>query len=430
MNINGDDAVELFHMGTVIDLFGDINTDGTGEPWEHLDGWAYSYDTRVLGTTFDHTDWRFSGTNALDGESSNVFAAVPVPVGTYSPSLGGTSVTLTATDSASNTDFCVAAVTVHDTISPYFMNCPGNVTIAAVDSVCSAMATWTDPTEMDNCATGLSVSSSHNSGDVFPQGTTAVTFTVTDFSGNTASCTFDVEVTSGIMASTVTTDVVCNGDSTGTAAVTVTGNIGSAVVDWGAMSDSTLPAGTHTYSVVDSIGCMVMDSVTIDQPDSIMLSSVVTDEIASGSNGEIDLSVSGGNGGYTFDWDNDGTGDNDDTEDLNGLSTGTYNVTVIDSLGCSDSLSVFVDNVSGVGERVEFAVNLFPNPSDGTFIIEMNNYSEAVIEVLDVIGNKVLVIQNPSKVNSIDIAAEPAGVYLVKISSSETMLTRRIVVRK
>ena len=429
--INGDDAIELFHMGAVIDVFGDVNVDGSGEPWEYLDGWAYSYDTRVLGTTFDHNDWRFSGTNALDGELTNMFAAVPVPIGTYSPSLGGTSVTLTATDTASNTAFCVAAVTVHDTISPYFMNCPGNVTVAAVDSGCMAMATWTAPTEMDNCATGLSVSSSHNSGDVFPQGITAVTYTVTDVSGNTASCTFDVEVTSGIMASAVTTDVVCNGDSTGTAALTVTGNIGSAVVDWGTMSDSALPAGTHTYSVSDSIGCIVMDSVTIDQPDSIMLSSVVTDEIASGSNGEIDLSVSGGNGGYTFDWDNDGTGDNDDTEDLNGLSTGTYSVTVIDSLGCSDSLSVFVDNVSGVVEQgEELKVNLFPNPSDGTFIIEMNNYTEAVIEVLDVIGNKVLAIQNPSKVNSIDIAAEPAGVYLVKIASNDMMLTRRIIVRK
>ncbi len=40
-NINGDDAVELFKNGNVIDVFGDINVDGTGQPWEHLDGWAY-----------------------------------------------------------------------------------------------------------------------------------------------------------------------------------------------------------------------------------------------------------------------------------------------------------------------------------------------------------------------------------------------------
>ena len=38
--INGDDAVELFCNAAVVDVFGDINTDGTGQPWEHLDGWA------------------------------------------------------------------------------------------------------------------------------------------------------------------------------------------------------------------------------------------------------------------------------------------------------------------------------------------------------------------------------------------------------
>ena len=41
VDINGDDAVELFQDGSVIDVFGDIDVDGTGEPWDHLDGWAY-----------------------------------------------------------------------------------------------------------------------------------------------------------------------------------------------------------------------------------------------------------------------------------------------------------------------------------------------------------------------------------------------------
>ena len=41
MGINGDDAVELFKDGNVIDTFGDINVDGNGTAWEYLDGWAY-----------------------------------------------------------------------------------------------------------------------------------------------------------------------------------------------------------------------------------------------------------------------------------------------------------------------------------------------------------------------------------------------------
>ena len=42
--INGDDAVELFMSGSVADVFGDIDVDGNGQPWEYLDGWAYRHD--------------------------------------------------------------------------------------------------------------------------------------------------------------------------------------------------------------------------------------------------------------------------------------------------------------------------------------------------------------------------------------------------
>ncbi|HIN09213.1 MAG TPA: nuclease, partial [Phycisphaerales bacterium] len=44
MSINGDDAIELFQSGTVVDVFGDIYTDGDGTKWEYLDGWAYRND--------------------------------------------------------------------------------------------------------------------------------------------------------------------------------------------------------------------------------------------------------------------------------------------------------------------------------------------------------------------------------------------------
>lgn len=41
MGINGDDVIELFKDGSVIDMFGDINIDGSGIIWEYLDGWVY-----------------------------------------------------------------------------------------------------------------------------------------------------------------------------------------------------------------------------------------------------------------------------------------------------------------------------------------------------------------------------------------------------
>ena len=84
MAINGDDAIELFFNGAVIDVFGDINVDGNGQPWEYLDGWAYRVaQTGPDGSTFALGNWTFSGVDALDGETNNGTAATPFPIGTY-----------------------------------------------------------------------------------------------------------------------------------------------------------------------------------------------------------------------------------------------------------------------------------------------------------------------------------------------------------
>jgi len=87
-NINGDDAVELFKNLSVVDVFGDINIDGTGQPWEYLDGWAYrSANTGPDGSTFTIGNWLFSGINTLDGETSNATAATPFPTGSFMTTL-------------------------------------------------------------------------------------------------------------------------------------------------------------------------------------------------------------------------------------------------------------------------------------------------------------------------------------------------------
>ena len=84
MSINGDDAVELFMNGAVVDVFGDINVDGTGQPWDHVDGWAYRVDnTGPDGSTFVLANWTFSGTNAVDGCTTNATCGSVFPIGTY-----------------------------------------------------------------------------------------------------------------------------------------------------------------------------------------------------------------------------------------------------------------------------------------------------------------------------------------------------------
>lgn len=90
MNINGDDAIELFEFDEVIDVFGDIATDGTGQPWEYLDGWAYRLDgTGPDGNAFKLAHWYFSGIGGLSGSPDNPSSPKPFPIGTWLEAVQG-----------------------------------------------------------------------------------------------------------------------------------------------------------------------------------------------------------------------------------------------------------------------------------------------------------------------------------------------------
>lgn len=89
-NFNGDDAVELFENGVEVDVFGDIQLDGTGLPWEYTDGWAKRNDsTGPDGIVFMLNSWTYSGINVFDGQTTNATAPTPYPLTPYMPATGG-----------------------------------------------------------------------------------------------------------------------------------------------------------------------------------------------------------------------------------------------------------------------------------------------------------------------------------------------------
>uniref|UniRef100_UPI002FDD5AFF HYR domain-containing protein n=1 Tax=Ohtaekwangia sp. TaxID=2066019 RepID=UPI002FDD5AFF len=107
---------------------------------------------------------------------------------------GSTTVTYTATDGAGNVTTCSFHVIAGDAIAPVFSNCPGNITAFADDNACGAHVRWTPPTASDNCSGTVSITSDHAPGDFFAEGTTTVTYTATDISGNRTTCSFTVTV--------------------------------------------------------------------------------------------------------------------------------------------------------------------------------------------------------------------------------------------
>ena len=160
------------------------------------------------------------------------------------------------------------------------------------------------------------------------------------------------------------------------------------------------------------------------------LTATSTDEIF-GNDGTIDLTVTGGTGPYLFDWDSDGTGDFNDTEDLSGLlGNTTYNVTVMDANGCTQTLSVLVVSVVSIAEfNNELGLTIYPNPTNGKLTIDFAGNIKNV-EVVDMLGRSVLApIANGNK--SVDATGLSTGKYMLRITTdTDQILVEEFVVQK
>lgn len=86
VNINGDDAIELYLNDEVVDVYGEVQYETFDESWDYDNGWAYRNNgTGPDGNTFVPGNWTISGVGALAGAATNGEADVPVPAGTYNP---------------------------------------------------------------------------------------------------------------------------------------------------------------------------------------------------------------------------------------------------------------------------------------------------------------------------------------------------------
>jgi uncharacterized protein DUF4394/HYR domain-containing protein len=110
--------------------------------------------------------------------------------GSFFP-VGTTTVTCTATDASGNSASCTFTVRVNDT-QPPTITCPANaVAVTPTAGGTGVVVCFPPPTATDNCP-GVTTMCVPASGSPFPVGTTTVTCTATDASGNTATCTFTV----------------------------------------------------------------------------------------------------------------------------------------------------------------------------------------------------------------------------------------------
>jgi len=174
-----------------------------------------------------------------------------------------------------------------------------------------------------------------------PAGTYCVT--VSDANNCTASTCATLTQPQSILTSTGVSNVACFGGSTGVIDLNVSGGTPTYTYIWSPGGQTTqdlsgLSAGTYTVTITDANGCTRTNSTTITQPTAIVLNtSPIPVNCYGGSDGAIDLSVSGGNVPYTYRWNDAHT-----TQDRSKLSGGLYTVTVTDANNCTATTSALV----------------------------------------------------------------------------------------
>ena len=170
------------------------------------------------------------------------------------------------------------------------------------------------------------------------------TVTTTESHGCQAVDTFVVGSTGAIVVNYTTVPSTCS-NANGSIVLTVSGGVMPYMYNWSnGSTDSAiynLAAGSYGVSVTDSTGCVYPLSVTISDNPAAVLSSTQTDAACGQATGSIDLSVVG-TAPYTFTWSNGAT-----TEDIAGITAGSYGVTVTDANGCTSVLNVAVNDQGG-----------------------------------------------------------------------------------
>lgn len=289
----------------------------------------------------------------IDNNSSDNCGIVSysLDVSTFSCADAGTvvPVTMTVTDASGNSSSATSAVTVIDNTAPTALVNSGLVVQLDASGSGSISVAEVDGGSYDNCGI-VSATIDVSSFDCSNVGTQSVVLTLVDAAGNTSTATASVEVVDEIAPIIICQDVIVDLPQAGSAWITYADVFASGSDNCGIASLSVSPSSFDcgdegnnevTLTAVDVNGnistCTAIVTV-VKSP--LVVAEVVSDYNGYGvscngsADGSIDLTVSGACEPYAYAWSNGAS-----TQDVSGLTAGSYDVVVTDGNGETYSYS-------------------------------------------------------------------------------------------
>ena len=217
--------------------------------------------------------------------------------------------------------------------------------------------------------------------------------------------------------STVTLDLTINNSSSSTVTITACDSF-----DWdGVTYDST---GTYTNVYTDVNGC---DSiVTLD----LTINDGPNDATVIQNGDSLTVTVSTGTAPYTYEWN---TGET--TQSILPDSSGTYYCIVTDANGCEDWSNQYVYTSTSISELNPNKMSVYPNPTKGILNIEFNNFDKRYtsLSIVNILGDEIYTEELDNTFikysNQLDLSEYSNGIYFVKFSSIEEVLTKKLILQ-
>ncbi|WP_343021962.1 PKD domain-containing protein [Flavobacterium sp. PL12] len=195
----------------------------------------------------------------------------------------------------------------------------------------------------------------------------AGTYTVTITDANNCATTKQViitEPTELVTSISTQTNILCFGNSTGSATLNASGGVGPYSFSWDTLPANNsatatgLIAGTYNVTVTDSNNCVKIQQIIISQPAAGLTSAISNSSDVScfdGSDGNATVLVTNGTAPYTYSWN---TVPMQTLATASGLTKGNYVVTVTDANGCTTNSSILIDEPSAILTSISAQINV------------------------------------------------------------------------
>ena len=188
--------------------------------------------------------------------------------------------------------------------------------------------------------------------------------------------------------------------------------------------------GTYTLTATSGCGEVYTQTFDITQPDVWMVTTNITLPNCNVNNdASINVNVAGATAPYVFAW-TDATGNPLGVDNpLIGIGIGSYNMVITDDNACTYPYTFTITDCVGIEEMEMASLNIFPNPSNGSFTINHDALKNASWSLYDISGKLLHSerIASGSTSTLVNVTV-PAGVYSLRIIADDMQLQKSVVV--